>query len=100
MDTEIITITITPHAKARMLERMGLKKRSVDRVAVKALVEGQSHSETTGVLKDYLDKMYVKKNTATNMKVSRGYVFLFNKSNVLFTVYPIPETLKKAMRKE
>lgn len=43
-------VEITHHAEQRMRERLGLNKKSIERIAQKALDEGIKHSETKGNL--------------------------------------------------
>ena len=48
-------VKVTRHGEKRSRERMGLKKKAVDRNAMIALEKGLKHGETCGGLKRYLD---------------------------------------------
>ena len=49
-DEELI---VTHHAKKRLKQRMGINKKSYDKISKRALEEGLKHSETSGLLRKY-----------------------------------------------
>lgn len=87
---------LTNHGSERLCKRGGLKKKSLERVANKALEKGIRHSEATGSLKKYLDKLYLTHRVANNMRVYAGKVYLF-KENVLVTVLDLPSKYSKTV---
>lgn len=91
---------VTNHAKKRIKERINIPKSSVDRIAKKAIQNGLKHSETTGQLCKFLDKLFLSHRTARNMRVFNQKVFLFSKDMILITVVPLPNNLKKIVDKD
>lgn len=90
--TEEITI-VTKHAEKRLKERLGLTKKSLQRITDRAYTDGISHKETKGNLKKWMDSVYLKEKTANNMKLYGDKIFLFDR-NILITILPIPNNLK------
>jgi len=89
---------ITNHAEERIIERCGIKKKSVERIVDKVLEKGYSHNQLKGRLKKWVDGIYLKERTANNVKLygDKAYVFVDNK---LVTVIQIPQDLMKDFRK-
>lgn len=86
---------VTKHAKKRGKQRIGVKKKDVQRNAQKALELGISHYEAKGNLKRYMTKIYLKNGIPNNMRVYNHKVYLFC-NNVLITVLSLPAQLCKA----
>lgn len=89
---------VTNHAKQRTKDRLGVSKKIADKIALKALENGITHSLAKGNLKSYLDKLYLTHRNANNLRVYNRKVYLFNKS-VLITVINLPNNLIKAADK-
>lgn len=82
-------VYITRHARQRCRQRLKVPKRAVDRLARMALAERRPREEFTGGIRSYLDDVVMKKHMATNIRVFRGFVFLFT-PDTLITVWPLP----------
>ena len=91
-------VYVTDHAAKRSKERLGLPKRVTTKNAEKALLYGIKHSETKGALRKYLDGIYLKRETANNIRIYCNNVYLFQ-NEMLITVYPLPHELKKTAEK-
>lgn len=89
---------VTKHAKQRMKERCGFTKGSADRMAQRALDVGMKHSDCTGNLKKYVDKLYLSNKTANNIRLYGGKSYIFH-NDILITVIPIPSNLCKYVKK-
>jgi len=89
---------VTAHAGKRIRERIGVNKKTIQAVSDRALIKGLSHSELTGKLKRYIDKLYFRSETANNIKVYAEKVYIF-KGNTLITVVGLPTGLKKIANK-
>ena len=87
-------VVLTKHAEERLKERNGLNKKSIERMATKALYEGIPHSRTNGRLHKWITSIYMKKKVATNIRLYGDKAYLF-KGNVLITVLQIPPNLMK-----
>ena len=88
---------ITDHAKDRLKERMGLNKKSINRVCILALERGYKHSDFTGSFGKYLDKLYLSHKNANNMRIYNNEVFIFN-NETLVTVIDIPQKYNKYIK--
>jgi hypothetical protein len=80
-----------------MKERMGANKKSMRKIASKALTEGIAHKETTGQLNKYMTKMFFH-SYCNNIRIYQQKVFLFSKDK-LITVLPLPKNLIPAVNK-
>jgi len=89
---------ITNHSERRFKERTGLPKRLVTKKAAEALECGITHAETTGPLRKYYDKLYLEHATANNIRVMHNMVYIFY-FDVLITVFPLPQSLRKTAAK-
>ena len=87
-------VVVTKHAEERLKERNGLNKKSIERMAAKALYEGVSHSHTNGRLHKWITSIYMKKRVANNIRLYGDKAYLF-KGYVLITVIQIPQNLMK-----
>lgn len=87
---------VTRHGAKRMKERNGLNKKSIDRMAKKALEEGISHSETKGQLNKWVTKVFFQNTNANNIKLYGDKAYIFSEEN-LITVLQIPSNLTKKM---
>ena len=91
-------LNLSNHSRERMHERVGLKKGSIKRMALKAYENGIKHSETTGQLNKYLTKLYFNSHDqgkcANNIRVYNHYVYIFI-GRSLITVLPLPNRLVK-----
>ena len=87
-------LKITDHAKKRLVERIGINKRSTEKISEVAFREGLSHSDLTGILKKYIDKVYLKEKKANNIRIYGTNVYLF-KNTTLITVLRLTSKLSK-----
>lgn len=89
-------IEITRHAEQRMRERLGINKKSIERIAQRAFDEGIKHSETKGNLNKWVTSVYFKNESANNIRIYGNTLFIFD-DNKLVTVYYIPRNLTKKL---
>ena len=98
INKEQLSIIITNHAYDRGKERIGLNNTALQKQAVKAYEQGVTHSETSGNLCKFIDKIFLSHKKANNIKILGEHIFLFQ-NNVLITVYQVPNSLKKSVHK-
>lgn len=88
-------VRVTEHAKLRIKERMGLPKKSIIRIAQKALDEGSLIANVSGRLRswasDYCNNHI--NNTLDDYRVWADKLFIFD-DNVLITVLQIPTAIR------
>lgn len=82
-------VYVTRHADKRIRQRLGVNKKSTDKIAEKALEFGITHAEAKGKLSKHLDGIFLLNYKPTNMRVYNHSVYLFN-GNTLITVLPLP----------
>lgn len=85
-------VQVTKHSEKRSKERCGLNKNSTSRMAEKAFKNGVCHSETSGNLRRWMDKLYLSHKVANNTKLYGDKAYLF-KGNMLITIIQIPNNL-------
>lgn len=90
-------MTVTNHAKQRAKERCGINKKSVERIANKALENGIRHCECNGCLKKWVDKQYLSYMKANNIRLYGDKAYLF-RENLLITIIQIPNDLIKNVK--
>lgn len=86
-------MVITNHAKLRMKKRCGLNKKSMERMATKALESGVRHKDTIGALNRWISGLYLQELNANNVRLYGEYAFLFH-FDTLITVIEIPNRFK------
>ena len=87
-------MVVTKHGEKRIKERLGLSKKTAEKNAKKALELGLTHAETKSGLRKYLDKLYLSKGKANNMRVYHHFVYLFH-NKTLLTIIALPHNLCK-----
>lgn len=88
-----MTAILTTHSKERLKERCGLPKKSVERMAQKALDDGICKDETVGALNRYIGMLWNQGKNADKLRIYGEYIFLF-KGSVLITVMELPNRFK------
>lgn len=85
---------LTHHSRLRLSERANICKQNHRQFFRLALDKGKSAAELKdGLLKDYLLKL---ENNKCKAKIYNGFVFIYGRNNKkLFTIYNVPEELKK-----
>jgi hypothetical protein len=91
-------VRVSKHASDRMGERVGLSVAASTRLASKALESGFTHAETNGRLHRFLDGLYLRHQTASNMRLYGEHVYLFA-GQTLVTVIALPNQFKQAVAK-
>lgn len=86
---------ISQHAYERARERLGLNKKSFDRLVEKALISGRKANMFKGTIRKYFDKLSIQYKTSP---VVYGEYLLFFVGNLLITTYQIPSSLKKYLK--
>ena len=89
-------VIVTRHAKQRLKERSGLNKKSVQRIAEKAYINGICHNETKGQLNKWIAGVYFKNSDANNIRVYGDKLYLFH-DEILITVLQIPHRFTNNM---
>lgn len=89
-------VEITRHAEQRMRERLGLNKKSIERIAQKAFDYGVKHSDTKGNLNKWISKIWNNNKNADNIRIYGDMIYIFCE-NTLVTTFHIPRNLAKNM---
>ena len=89
---EIEEVILTTHSYKKAKERIGIPRRALNRNAERAWKYGVERWEAKGRLKDYLDSIYYRSETADNLRVYNRYVYLFA-GHVLITILHMPKEL-------
>ena len=84
-----MTLRITEHGRERVRKRLNIKKKAVDRVAINAFEKGKKHSDFSGKFRRYLDGVFLRHCTATNMRVHGHHLFIFD-NDTLVTAWIVP----------
>lgn len=87
-------VKVSHHAEQRMRERLGLNKKSIERIAQRALDKGISHNQTKGNLKKWVTGTWAKNKNANNIKIYGDKCFIFH-DELLITVIQLPRDLFK-----
>lgn len=88
----------TEHAKDRIAERIGVHKKSAEKLADAALLHGNKHSDFSGSFCKYLDSVFLQNGHANNMRIYSQHIFLF-KGDLLITVWRVPNKYINAVNK-
>ena len=91
-------VYVTDHAAKRSKERLGLPKGVTSKNAERALHRGIKHGDTSGSLRRYLDGLYLKRETANNIRIYCNNVYIFH-NEMLITVFPLPQEFRKTVEK-
>lgn len=89
---------ISRHAAKRLKERCGLNKKSMQRMAQKALDEGIRHGQTKGRLNEWVTGLYFKNRAANNIRLYGDKAYIFS-NEILVTVIQIPAELMRDFKK-
>lgn len=90
---------ITVHAYTRARERLSISKKSLDRLAEKALNFGVKETETKAKLKKYLEEQFAP-YPDSHARIYGEVLFIFcgKDCDRLVTLYQLPHELKKYIR--
>ena len=91
-------MNVTRHAADRTHERLGVPKKSADKIAAKAFECGIRREEIRGSLRRYLDHLYSQHYTANNIRVFTYYIYIFCE-DTLVTVEPLPQKYRNTVDK-
>jgi len=91
-------LNISNHARQRMKERCGFKRKSQERMAQKAFNRGITHKQTKGRLHKWVTSLFFKNCNADNIRLYGDNAYIFC-GETLVTVIPIPANLKKDIEK-
>ena len=92
-----VHIQVSMHAEKRMIERLGVNKRAVQRLAEKAYKDGIRHKDAVGRLKKWMTYRFSQNRNANNMRVYGEFLYVFC-GNILVTVYIVPNELRKLVQ--
>lgn len=96
MTNEIDNVDVSKHARKQVKSRLGIPMKAVDKLAMKAWIEGKKHADFSGQMNRYLAKTYFKQsNCANSFRILNNYLFIFTPEAVLVTAYLLPENLRR-----
>jgi hypothetical protein len=85
----------TNHGERRIRKRLGIKKKTVNRIRDSAFTKGIKHKQATGRLRNYFTWLYLKYKSSNNIRIYANYVWIFH-NEYLITVFPVPKEHRKA----
>ncbi len=91
------SVFITRHACKRLHERSGMNKRSMNRMARRALLAGYGLSNTRGRLNAWMNSKIENYGKGKDMRVYGDKLWVFEEG-VLLTVLQIPPVMTKNLR--
>ena len=94
----IYGVIVTRHAADRMLERGGLNRKSIQRIANQVYSNGYPIERTKGRLRKWMYKISKSNPSAQNLRIYGDKLYIFS-NDVLITVFNIPNNLKKDLPK-
>lgn len=89
----IYGVIVTRHAADRMLERGGLNRKSIQRIANQVYSNGYPIERTKGRLRKWMYKISKSNPSAQNLRIYGDKLYIFS-NDVLITVFNIPNNLK------
>ncbi len=89
------SVRVTHHAAERMRERMGLCKKSVQRMADRAWSKGIQIMQAEGRIKNLALRQIMKYDKGHDSRIYGHYLYIFQ-NNVLITVLPLLPFYRKA----
>lgn len=92
-NTPTPVVLVTDHAEIRMKERLGLRKKAIQRMAQRAFESGFRRRDTKGRLKRYLDASYSLHGKGNQVRVYGDFIYIFH-SWTLITVLNLPSDLR------
>lgn len=93
----MMLVQVSKHAERRLIERCGLNKKSVQRIAERAFEYGITHSDTKGNLHKWVDSLYFRNRNANNIRLYGDKAYIFA-GDILVTVLQIPSNLRNDMK--
>lgn len=91
-------VYVTEHAKKRMKERAGLKKKAMERMASRAYDKGMTIKDTKGLLNNWMTYRAETHNCGHDMRIYGDKLYLFE-GHVLVTVMQVPQNLMSRVHK-
>lgn len=86
-------VTISEHGEMRAVERLGIPRRSVARMAARAFAIGIEREQTRGDLRRYLDGKFHNGRGATTLRVHGQSVYVFGVDGTFVTTFRLPRHL-------
>lgn len=89
---------LTRHSIERGEERLNLSVQAFARTAKTALTLGITHSQTRGKLNRYINTLYLREQSANNIRIYGEHIYLFT-GETLITVFNLPNDFKAVVAK-
>ena len=88
-------VIVTKHAEKRMRERLGIQKKSTQRIADRAYLSGKNYDAVTSKIRRWAKEVCSKhdNNELSGYRFFGDKMFIFDE-NVLITVLQIPVSCK------
>lgn len=84
----------TLHSQQRIKQRTGVRYQQRKKLFREALNKGISAGNTNN---EFLRNYLLNKERHSKVKYYKGYVFIYSKSGRLFTMYEVPDHIKKGI---
>lgn len=92
---------LTSHSRIRLRERIDVRKSQQKQFFKRALMYGKCEHDFENNEKVYKYLLNLQRKRNCQVKVYKGYIFIHSKvSKTLYTVYEIPENIKKEIIKK
>ena len=87
----------TDHAYERAKERLGWKRKVLDKMMEKAFFEGIQHKDTKGSLNRYITKLWFDYKFCNNVRIYGENIYFF-KDSKLITLYRLDNKMVKHLK--
>ena len=86
-------VHVSEHGEMRAVERLGIPRRSVARMAARAFAVGVARLQTKGELRRYLDAKFYNGRGPTMLRVHGESVYVFGVDGTFVTTWRLPRYL-------
>lgn len=97
MENDKKNLIATKHAYDRAKQRLGWKKRVLNRMMIKAFKNGITHSQITGRLERYITNVWRKNKNVNNIRIYGEDIYFFA-GTTLITMYRVPTEFTKYIK--
>ena len=90
-------VIITDHAYRRGKERLGLSKKSIEKMALISFTTGRTADKLPKQLRQYLVKLQMRHDKNAIIRIYGNHIFVFV-NNILLTIFLLPNDYKKYLK--
>lgn len=95
-----LEVRVSRHGRERAVQRLGIPRRAVERMARRAFAAGVERLQTKGDLRRYLDNKYrIEAREPQYMRVYGEHVYIFGLDGTFVTTWRLPSSLRRLVRR-